>query len=63
MAADNAVAASRWVNGAYGAHTCVAGYVWREAFIGDDVCVTSSLRSQAASDNAAARSRMLRVGG
>ena len=36
---DNSVASSRWVSGAYGPHTCVQGYVWREAFLGDDVCV------------------------
>src|SRR5690606_25467446 len=48
---------SRWVNGAYGAHTCTAGYVWREAFWGDDVCVTTARRDQAKADNAAAISR------
>jgi hypothetical protein len=57
VAADNAVKASRWVNGAYGPHTCVNGYVWREAFAGDDVCVTGAQRTQAAADNAAAASR------
>jgi hypothetical protein len=56
--ADNAAAASRWVNGPYGPHTCVNGYVWREAFSSDDVCVTGALRSQAAADNAAAASRI-----
>jgi hypothetical protein len=55
--ADNAVKASRWVNGAYGPHTCVNGYVWREAFGGDDVCVSGTQRSQARADNAAAASR------
>ena len=25
--------------GPYGPDTCIAGYVWREAFSGDDVCV------------------------
>lgn len=54
---DNATAASRWVSGAYGAHTCRPGYVWREAFVGDDVCVTPAVRSQAAADNRAAASR------
>ncbi|GGM58224.1 hypothetical protein GCM10011608_48970 [Micromonospora sonchi] len=57
VAADNAVAASRWVNGASGPHTCISGYVWREAFAGDDVCVTGAQRTQAAADNAAAASR------
>lgn len=54
---------SRWVHGAYGPHTCIQGYVWREAFAGDDVCVTTSQRTQAANDNAAAASRVLRPGG
>jgi len=58
VAADNAVKASRWVVGAYGAHTCKSGYVWREAFPGDDVCVTTSQRTQAANDNKAAASRV-----
>ncbi|MBK8446016.1 MAG: hypothetical protein IPL41_04785 [Micropruina sp.] len=57
VAADNAVKASRWVNGAYGPHTCVQGYVWREAYSGDDVCVTGAQRTQARADNAAAASR------
>ncbi|MBW4717165.1 hypothetical protein [Saccharothrix obliqua] len=56
--ADNAVAASRWVNGPYGPHTCVSGYVWREAFPGDDVCVLPANRSQAWADNAAAADRV-----
>jgi len=55
--ADNAAAASRWVNGAYGPHTCINGYVWRGAFSGDDVCVTPAVRTQAATDNAASASR------
>ncbi|MCW3158525.1 hypothetical protein [Micropruina sonneratiae] len=57
VAADNAVKASRWVNGAYGPHTCVQGYVWREAFSGDDVCVTGAQRTQAKADNAQASAR------
>ena len=51
VAADNAVARTRWVQGPYGPHTCISGYVWREAFKGDDTCVTPSQRTQAASDN------------
>ncbi|HYS34853.1 MAG TPA: hypothetical protein VEO01_04330 [Pseudonocardiaceae bacterium] len=61
VAADNAAAPSRWVNGAFGPHTCVNGFVWREAFTSptfDDVCVTPDQRSQAAADNAAAASRI-----
>ncbi|HEX9337161.1 MAG TPA: hypothetical protein VF892_14795, partial [Pseudonocardiaceae bacterium] len=66
VAADNAAAPSRWVNGAFGPHTCVNGFVWREAFHNptfDDVCVTPAQRSQAAADNAAAASRVLSPNG
>jgi hypothetical protein len=37
---------------------CVSGFVWREAFEGDHVCVTPDQRDQAAQDNAAAASRV-----
>jgi lysozyme len=37
---------------------CRQGYVWREAFAGDHVCVTSQVRSQAADDNRQAASRL-----
>ncbi|MFG1862920.1 DUF6294 family protein [Microbispora bryophytorum] len=50
--------ASRWVSGAYGPHTCARGYVWREAFSGDDVCVTPTVRQQVRADNAAAAGRV-----
>ena len=56
-AADNAVRASRWVDGPFGPHTCVQGYVWREAFAGDDVCVTPDIRTLAALDNQQAGAR------
>lgn len=36
---------------------CISGYVWREAFPGDVVCVEPSQRDQARNDNAAAVSR------
>jgi hypothetical protein len=42
----------------YGPDTCASGYVWRDAFAGDHVCVTPASRDQAASDNAAAPSRV-----
>jgi hypothetical protein len=42
---------------------CLQGYVWRQAYSGDYVCVTPSTRSQAASDNAAAVSRVQPGGG
>lgn len=38
--------------------TCVSGYVWREAFDGDHVCVTPDERTQVAQDNAAGPSRV-----
>jgi hypothetical protein len=42
----------------YGPDTCASGYVWRDAFAGDHICVTPASRNQAASDNAAASSRV-----
>jgi hypothetical protein len=42
----------------YGPDTCAAGYVWRDAFAGDHICVTPASRNQAASDNAAAPYRV-----
>jgi len=36
---------------------CRSGYVWREAFAGDYVCVPPATRSQAAGDNGQARAR------
>lgn len=36
---------------------CKPGFVWREAYAGDKVCVTPATRSQALADNAAAVSR------
>jgi len=41
----------------YGPATCLNGYVWREAYPGDTVCVTPATRTRAAQDNAAASSR------
>ena len=37
---------------------CLNGFVWREAFPGDRVCVTPPTRTQAATDNRAAASRV-----
>jgi hypothetical protein len=42
----------------YGPDTCIEGYVWREAFDGDHVCVTPDVRAQAADDNAHAAERV-----
>ncbi len=56
--ADNAVAASRWVQGDFGPHTCVTGYVWRVASDADDVCVTVDVRTLTAFDNQAGPNRV-----
>jgi hypothetical protein len=42
---------------------CLQGYVWRQAFAGDYVCVTPGNRAEAAADNAAALSRVQPGGG
>lgn len=42
---------------------CLQGYVWREAYQGDYVCVTPDIRAGAAADNAAAASRIAPGGG
>jgi hypothetical protein len=42
---------------------CLSGYVWRQAYAGDYVCVTPASRSQAAADDAAAVSRVAPGGG
>ena len=41
----------------YGPDTCTQGFVWRDAFSGDHVCVTPETRAQAAQDNQNADSR------
>lgn len=45
------------------ADACVEGYVWREAYPGDPVCVTPEEREQAAQDNRLAASRREPQGG
>jgi hypothetical protein len=47
----------------YGPDTCKQGFVWREAFPGDHVCVTPKTRTQAASDNSQAGARTEPGGG
>lgn len=47
----------------YGADQCLPGYVWREAFTGDRVCVTPEVRKQTALDNRLAASRRSPTGG
>ena len=43
--------------------TCRPGFVWREAFPGDHVCVTPETRAQAAHDNSQADARREPGGG
>ena len=43
--------------------TCRQGFVWREAFPGDHVCVTPKTRDQAAQDNSQADARRQAGGG
>src|SRR5207237_10160316 len=40
-----------------GPDTCRQGYVWRDAFPGDRVCVSPAIRDQAAQDNRQANAR------
>jgi hypothetical protein len=47
----------------YGPNTCLEGYVWRQANPTDYVCVTPTVRTQTAQDNAAAASRVNPNGG
>jgi hypothetical protein len=56
---DNSQAVSRRKpgGGVYGPLTCKSGYVWRDAWDGDGVCVTPETRTQAKLDNSLAESR------
>lgn len=47
----------------FGPDTCKSGFVWREAFEGDHVCVTPETRSQTATDNSQASGRRSPYGG
>jgi hypothetical protein len=42
---------------------CLRGYVWRQAYAGDYICVTPGARTQAVIDNAAAADRITNGGG
>ncbi len=42
----------------YGPDTCRQGFVWREAYRSDHVCVRPWVRDQTAADNAAAATRI-----
>ena len=53
---ENALAASRVDPfAAYGPNTCLAGFVWREAFAGDVLCVTPDIRTLVRDENTNAR--------
>ena len=45
------------------ADRCVQGFVWREAFPGDNVCVTGAVRSETRQENLLAASRRSPTGG
>jgi len=47
----------------FGPDTCKQGFVWREAFPGDHVCVSGQTRTEAANDNAQAAQRRSPNGG
>lgn len=47
----------------FGADTCAQGYVWREAFAGDHVCVPPAIRAQSAAENAQAAAHRAPGGG
>lgn len=47
----------------FGPDTCLPGFVWREAFAGDHVCVTGAVRAQVRTDNALAGQRKSPTGG
>jgi hypothetical protein len=49
--------------GAYGPDTCRQGYVWRESFPGDTVCVTPAERARAKRANETAGYRVKPGGG
>ncbi len=47
----------------FGPDTCAQGYVWRDAFAGDHVCVTPAIRDQSARENGLAAARRAPGGG
>ena len=57
FAAAVVVTGFAWTGARAADDTCRSGYVWREAFPGDRVCVTPPTRDQAAQDNAQAGAR------
>jgi hypothetical protein len=63
LATIGAVAVLAPVSSAQAQDACRQGFVWREAFPGDYVCVTPETRAQAAQDNSQAASRRQPGGG
>jgi hypothetical protein len=60
IAENRAASDNRSPNGgAYGPNTCKNGFVWREAFEGDTVCVTPEARQLTADDNALGARRVV----
>jgi len=59
---DNMLAGQRRdpKGGPYGANTCQSGFVFRDAFDGDQVCVTIETRKTVLSDNQEALNRIAR---
>jgi hypothetical protein len=59
-AVDNGLAPSRRnpAGGPFGPDTCLQGFVWREAYPGDHVCVVPATRSAAWADNREAPNRL-----
>ncbi len=55
-------AAPSWAQCTYGPDQCKPGFVWRDAFPNDHVCVTGAERSQALADNQQAAQRVLANG-
>jgi hypothetical protein len=45
----------------YGPPTCITGDVWRNAFTGDDICVTTDQQQQVSNENSLASSRWMAV--
>jgi hypothetical protein len=62
-AAAVAIAFASAVSGVDAQRLCKSGFVWREAFAGDVVCVTPATRAQAAADNRQAAARRQPGGG
>ena len=60
--ADNQLGGSRRnpTGGPFGAETCQVGFVWREAFPEDRVCVTPEARTKAHQDNVLVATRVKR---